>query len=69
MRFIGDESVAEFHDAHRAGRYAVIAEHELGDSEIAASDNPPDRKTLCVRLDAAALLNIVPAADLLARLR
>src|ERR1700712_3920610 len=69
LGFGGHQSVAEFHDAHHVGRYAVIAQHEFGDPEITAADHPPDRKTLLVRLDGSAPLNVVPAADPLARLR
>src|SRR5450631_669697 len=50
-------------------RYAVVGQHEFGDPEIAAADHSPDRKTLLVGLDESALLNVVPAADSLARLR
>src|SRR5258708_4067778 len=67
--FVDHQSCAEFHDAHRVRWYAVIGKHEFSDPEIAAADNSPDRKTLLVRLDEPALLNIVPAADPLARLR
>src|SRR5471032_822945 len=69
LRFVGHQSVTEFHDAHRIGWYAVISQYEFGDPEIAAADNAPDRKTLLVGLDESALLNVVPAADPLARLR
>ena len=69
MRFVGHPSFAEFHDAHRVRRYAVIGKHEFSDPEIAAADNSPDRKTLLVWLDESAFLNVVPAADPLARLR
>src|ERR1700688_2343909 len=69
LGFVGQQSFAKFHDAHRVRRYAVIAKYEFGDPEIAAADNSPDRKTLLVRLDESALLNVVPAADPLARLR
>src|SRR4051812_35908796 len=69
LRFVGHQSVAEFHDAHRVRRYAVIGQYELGDPEIAAADHSPDRKTLLVWLDESALLNVAPAADPLARLR
>src|SRR4051812_4029062 len=69
LRFAGHQSVAEFHDAHRVRRYAVIGKHEFSDPEIAAADNSADRKTLPVWLDEPALLNVVPAADPLARLR
>src|SRR5882757_10604183 len=69
LRFVGHQSFAEFHDAHRVRWYAVIGEYEFSDPEIAAADNSPDRKTLPVWLDEPALLNVVPAADPLARLR
>src|ERR1700681_1010841 len=69
LRFVGHQSFAEFHDAHRVRWYAVIGKHEFSDPEIAAADYSPDRKTLLVRLDESALLNVVPAADPLARLR
>src|SRR5471032_2211754 len=69
LRFVGHQSVTEFHDAHRIGWYAVIGQYEFGNPEIAAADNAPDRKTLLVGLDEPALLNVVPAADPLARLR
>src|SRR5467141_3299660 len=69
LRFVGHQSFAEFHDAHRVRWYAVIGKYEFSDPEIAAADNSPDRKTLLVWLDEPALLNVVPAADPLARLR
>src|ERR1700693_2585591 len=69
LRFVDHQSFAEFHDAHRVGRYTVIAKYEFSDPEGAAADNSPDRKALLVRLDKSALLNVVTAADPLARLR
>jgi hypothetical protein len=39
LRFAGHRSFAEFHDAHRVGRYAVTGEHEFSDPEIAAADD------------------------------
>src|SRR5882757_9219982 len=63
LRFVGHQSFAEFHDAHRVRWYAVIGKYEFSDPEIAAADNSPDRKTLLVWLDESALLNVVPAAD------
>src|SRR5450755_2061052 len=69
LRFVGHQPFAKFHDAHRVGWYAIIGQHEFGDPEIAAADHSPDRKTLLVRLDEPALLNVVPASDSLARLR
>src|ERR1700675_269303 len=69
LRFVYHQSFAEFHDAHRVRRYAVIGKHEFSDPEIAAADNSPDRKALLVWLDGSTLLNVVPAANPLARLR
>src|SRR5258707_5399517 len=69
LRFAGHQSFAEFHDAHRVRWYAVIGKYEFSDPEIAAADYSPDRKTLLVWLDESALLNVVPTADPLARLR
>jgi hypothetical protein len=69
LRFVGHQSFAEFHDAHRVRWYSVIGKYEFSDPEIAAADNSPDRKTLLVWLDESTLLNVVPAADPLARLR
>jgi hypothetical protein len=37
--------------------------------EIAASNNSPDRKALLIWLDESTLLDVMPTADLLARLR
>src|SRR5262245_27031999 len=69
LRFVGHQSFAEFHDAHGEGWYAVIGKYEFSDPEIPAADNSPDRETLLAWLDGSALLNVVPAADALARLR
>src|ERR1700704_1730634 len=69
LRYVDHESVAELHDADRVGRYAVIGQHEFSDPEIADADDSPDRKTLPVRLDGPALLNVAPATNPLARLR
>src|SRR3954467_11207850 len=69
LRFVGHQSLAEFHDAHRVRWYAVIGQDEFSDPEIAAADNSPNRKTLLVRLDESAFLNVLPAANPLARLR
>src|SRR6185437_17085174 len=69
LSFAGHQSFAKFHDAHRVRWYAVIGKDEFGDPEIAAADNSPDLKTLLVWLNGSALLNVVPAADPLARLR
>src|SRR5262249_10053120 len=69
LRFVRHQSFAEFHDAHGIGRYAVIAEHEFSDPEIAVSDDPPDREALLVGLDEAAFLNVAPAADSFTGLR
>src|SRR5215469_4599761 len=69
LRFVGHESFAKFHDAHRVRWYAVIGEYEFSDPEIAAANNSPDPKAFLVWLNESALLNIAPAMDSLARLR
>src|SRR4051795_2117220 len=69
LRFVSHQPVAELHDTHRVRWHAVISKYKFSDPEIAAADNSPDRKTLLVRLDESALLNALPAADPLARLR
>src|SRR3954466_11533695 len=69
LRFVGHQSFAEFHDAHRVRWNAVIGQYEFSDPEIAAADNAPDRETLLAWLDGSALLNVVPAPDPLTRLR
>jgi hypothetical protein len=68
LRFVSHQSFAEFHDAHSVRWYSVIGKYEFSDPEIAAADNSPDRKTLLVRLDESALLNVASATDPLARL-
>src|SRR4051794_39815114 len=42
LRFVGHQSFAEFHDAHRVGWYAVVGKYEFGDPEFAAADNSPE---------------------------
>src|SRR6478752_10301843 len=69
LRFLGYQSFAEFHDAHRVRWHAVIGQYEFSDPEIAAADNSPHRETLLVWLDESTLLNVMPATDPLARLR
>src|SRR5216683_7354509 len=69
LRFVGHESFAEFHLALHVRWYSVLGQHELSDPEITAVDNSADLKTLLAWLDEAALLNVVPAADPLPRLR
>src|SRR4029077_17519657 len=67
LRFVSHQSFAEFHDAHSVRWYSVIGKYEFSDPEIAAADNSPDRKTLLVRLDESALLNVASATDPLTR--
>src|SRR5215471_19920075 len=69
LRLAGHLSVAEFHDAHGVRRYAVIAEDQFGDPEIAAADDPLDCEALLARLHRSALLDVVSAANAFARLR
>src|SRR6476469_2530515 len=56
LRFSGDLSVAEFHDAHGVRRRAVIAEHEFGDPEVAIADEPLDGEALLRRLHRSSIL-------------
>src|SRR5258708_4885527 len=69
LGFVGHQSLAEFHDAHRVRWCTVITKYEFSNPEIAVPDNSLDRKTLLVWLDGSALLNVVPTVDPLARLR
>src|ERR1700738_3286531 len=38
LRFVGHQSFAEFHDAHRVRWHAVIGKYEFSDPEIAAAE-------------------------------
>src|SRR4051812_44351344 len=69
LRFVGDLSVAEFHDAHRVRRHAVITEHEFSDPKVTVADDPLDGEALLARLHRSALLNLAAAANAFARLR
>src|SRR5579871_7004850 len=69
LRFVSHLPVAKLHDAYRPGWHAVIGQDKFGDPEVAAADHSPDRETFLVGLDGAALLNVPPGADALARLR
>jgi hypothetical protein len=66
---VSNQSFEELHDAHRVRRHAIIGKNEFGDPEIAATNHSPDHKALLVWLGGSALLNVVPAANSLARLR
>src|SRR4051812_9452941 len=68
LRFVRHQSFPEFHDTHRVRWDPVIAKYEFCDPKIAAAYNSLHLKTLLVWLDEAALLNVAPAADPLARL-
>ena len=41
LRFVGHQSLAEFHNAHRVRWYAVIGKYEFSDPEIAAAEERP----------------------------
>src|SRR5678816_333379 len=69
LRFVDDQPVAEFHDAHHVGWPVVIGQDVLGDPQLATAEDTPDREPLLVWLHRAALLDVMPAADPLARLR
>src|SRR3954471_14718738 len=69
LGFMSHHSLAEFHDAHHVRWHAVIGKYEFSDPEIATADHSPDRKSLLVRLDGSAFLNVVPAVNPFGRLR
>src|ERR1700744_2339229 len=69
LGFVGDQSVAEFHDTHCVGWNTVITKYEFGDPEIATADNSLDGKALLVWLDGSALLDVAPSPDPFAGLR
>src|SRR3569833_3698045 len=69
LRFMDDLPITEFHDAHRIGWNAIVSEYKFGDPEISAACHSPDRKSLFIWLNEPALLNVVPTANPLARLR
>jgi hypothetical protein len=50
-------------------RQAIVGKNEFGDPEIAATNHSSDHKALLVWLGGSALVNVVPAANSLARLR
>src|ERR1700677_3791596 len=62
-------AIEELHDAHCVRRPAVIGEGELGDPEVALTDDAAPREALRVRLRDARGLDIAPPPDALARLR
>jgi hypothetical protein len=64
-----DLSVLNVHYADRVGWDAVVAQYEFCYPEITAAQNSPDSETLLVRLQDAALLDVPPPSNALARLR
>ena len=69
LGFVGNQPVAELHDAHRIGWDAVMGKDEFRDPEITATGNSPDREPLLVWLQETAFLNVSSTVDPLARLR
>ena len=66
---VGNFAIAKLHNAHCLRWLLVIAEHVLGDPEIAAPKDAPDGETQLRRVVSAKGLNVVATADSLARLR
>src|ERR1700686_1303857 len=58
--------VPELHDAHCAGRLAVIRQDEFGDPKITAANDSPDGKPLFARLTSALVLYVASPAGSLA---
>src|SRR5271155_4921911 len=56
----------ELHDAHGAGRLAVICQDEFGDPKITAANHSSDSKPLFARLTRALVLDVAPTAGSLA---
>src|SRR5579863_5758371 len=56
----------ELHDAHGAGRLAVVGHDEFGDPKITAANDSPDRKPLFTRLTCALALYVASTSGSLA---
>ena len=69
LRLVGNLAIAKLHNADGLRWLLVIAEHVLGDPEIAAPKDAPDGETQLRRVVSAKGLNVVATADSLARLR
>jgi hypothetical protein len=66
---VGNFAIAKLHNAHGLRWLLVIAEHVLGDPEIAEALDTPDGEAQLRRVVGAYGLNVVATTDSLARLR
>src|SRR5450755_611631 len=69
LRLVGNLAIAKLHNADCLRWLLVIAEHVLGDPEIAAAKDTPDGEAQLRRVVGAYGLNVVTTTDALARLR
>src|ERR1700753_3634297 len=60
---------AEFHDGHGVSGLAVVRQNEFGHPKIVGADDSTDLEALFIRLNCAAALDVLAAANALARLR
>lgn len=67
--FVRNQPITKFHDTDGIGGLAIIGQHEFGDPEIAAPDDPPNIKSLVVGLNDPAFPNISTTAEALDGLR
>jgi hypothetical protein len=66
---VGHLAIAKLHNADCLSWLLVVAEHVLGDPEIAVPNDAPDGEAQLRRVVSAKGLNVVATADSLARLR
>ena len=64
----GDFTIAELHNANRVDRMPVVADHVLANPHLAAPDHSSDGEYQLGRVMPTQGLDVVPAADTLARL-
>ncbi len=64
----GTLAIAELHDANRVDWPLIVADHVLGDPQVAASEHAPDGEAQLGRVVPAQGLHVMPAADPLTRL-
>src|SRR6476660_9059064 len=64
LSFVRHLSLPELHDAHGVSALALVANHILGNPEIAFSDDPPDLKPRWfTRVMATKCLQVTPTVD------
>src|SRR5260370_36618239 len=68
LRLASNLAIAELHDADRVDWPLIVADHVLGDPQVAASEHAPDEEAQLGRVVPAQGLHVMPAADPLTRL-